>query len=182
MYLVNSLAILVIVTVHGALSLPLELNQEIRKFFAEKHFKISEFNSFSFIFVWFWKAKLWKPCSRNDPNLDDCLRASVESIRPSLANGIPELLIPPLDPLEIPEINIKQNSGAIRLDSEYSNVIISGLSNFTIRDLHVDKTQHRFRIDLWFPMLQMKANYNINGKVLLLALNGTGPCTGNFSK
>lgn len=126
--------------------------------------------------------KIWKPCRRSDPKLNECLRESIELMRTKLANGIPELIIPPCDPLLIPEVNIKQNAGAIWVDSEYTDVIISGLSNFTLRDLHVEPAQHAFRIDLWFPMLSMKANYHMHGKVLLMPLSGNGTCTGNFSE
>lgn len=103
-------------------------------------------------------------------------------LRPKLSDGIPELLVPPCEPLTIAKINIKQNAGAIRMESEYSNVSVYGLTNFTLRSVRVDTTNNKFRINLWFPALKMTANYHIHGKVLLMSLAGNGPCTGNFSK
>lgn len=41
-------------------------------------------------------------------------------------------MIPPCDPLVVPKISIKQNSGAINMDSEYSDIKVSGLSNFDL--------------------------------------------------
>lgn len=121
-------------------------------------------------------------CHKKDPNLDECLRKTIETIRANLTNGIPELLIPPCEPLAIPEIRIKQNSGAIRMESAYSDVIVSGLSNFTLRKVHVDQSTGAFRIDFWFPLLRMSSNYHIHGKVLLMPLSGNGTALGNFSK
>lgn len=121
-------------------------------------------------------------CRKNDPNLNGCIRESIEKLRPNLSEGIPELLVPPCEPLTIPKINIKQNAGAIRMESEYSNVSVSGLSNFTLRSVRVDTINNKFRINLWFPALKMTANYHIHGKLLLMSLAGNGPCTGNFSK
>lgn len=131
-------------------------------------------------------AHFLKKCNKNDPNLDNCLREAIELLRSNkeknLTNGIPELLIPPCEPLSIPEIRIKQHAGAIRMECIYSDVVISGLSNFTIRKVHMDKLSGSFRIDFWFPILKMSSKYLINGKVLLMPLHGHGNSSANFSK
>ncbi|XP_031635979.1 protein takeout-like [Contarinia nasturtii] len=125
--------------------------------------------------------QILKQCQKNDPKLNECLKNAIESVRPNLAKGIPELLIPKCEPLKVPEIRIIQNAGAIRVESQYNDVIIHGLSNFTLRDINVDPVSKRFRADLWFPHLQMTSNYIIQGKVLLMPLVGNGLATGNFS-
>lgn len=68
------------------------------------------------------------------------------------------------------------------MESDYTNILVSGLSNFTLRNIRIDTTTNKFRLNLWFPSLQMKANYNLHGKILLMPLAGNGSCTGNFSK
>lgn len=123
-----------------------------------------------------------KQCRKTDPNFNDCLRKTIEAVRSNLTHGIPELLIPPCEPLKIDEVRIKQNAGAIRMESEYSHIVISGLSNFTLRDIHVDPNFKHFQIDLWFPILQMTSNYMIQGKLLLMPIFGNGTASGNFSK
>lgn len=127
-------------------------------------------------------AQILKTCHRNDPNLKECLRNAIESIRANLTDGIPELLIPKCEPLKIPQIHIKQNAGAIRIESEYSDMAISGLSNFTLRDINVDVPKKRLQADLWFPELKMASNYLIHGKLLLMPITGSGRAYGNFSK
>lgn len=89
-------------------------------------------------------------------------------MRPKIADGIPELLIPPCEPLQIPEIRIKQNSGAIRMESVYSDINVTGLSNFTLRRCMVDMEKNRIVVDFWFPSLEMTAKYNLHGKVKML--------------
>lgn len=121
-------------------------------------------------------------CHRGDPNLDDCMRNAIERLRPKLASGIHEMLIPPCEPLSIPEVSIKQNAGAVHMDSEYSNIVVSGMSNFTLRDIHIDTKTYKCRIDLWFPTLSITADYSIHGKLMLIPMEGSGPCTGNFCK
>lgn len=90
--------------------------------------------------------------------------------------------MPPCEPLSIPEIRIKQNAGAIRMESVYTDVAISGLSNFTVRKVHADPSTGDLHIDFWFPLLKMASNYYLNGKVLLMPLSGNGTAIGNFSK
>lgn len=130
----------------------------------------------------FISAPILKLCQKNDPNLKECLRKVVETIRPNLTAGIPELLIPPCEPLKIPEIRIVQNAGAIRMESEYSNVVISGLSKFTLREIDVDPKLGRVRAELWFPALEMTSKYLIHGKLLLMPITGSGNAYGNFCK
>lgn len=127
-------------------------------------------------------ADILKKCNKNDPNLSNCIRNVIESVRFNLSDGIPELLIPPCEPLEIPVVRIKQNAGAIRMESEYSHINIFGLSNFTLRDIHIGSSFNHFRVELWFPNLQMTSNYMIQGKVLLMPIFGNGTASGNFSK
>lgn len=127
-------------------------------------------------------ASYLKVCHKNDPNLNDCIRDSIERLRPQLARGVPDLLIPSCDPLSIPEIVITQNSGAIRMESQYSNIIVTGLSNFTLRSVRLDPESHKFRIKLWFPTLEMTSDYHIHGKLLMMPLSGSGKSNGTFSK
>lgn len=121
-------------------------------------------------------------CRRSDPHLNDCVRKSIESMRPKLSSGIDDMLIPPCEPLSIPEISIKQNSGAVHMDSLYSNIIVYGMSNFTLRDINIDTKTYKCRINLWFPTLRITADYSITGKLMLIPMEGSGPCVGNFCK
>lgn len=45
-----------------------------------------------------------------------------------------------------------------------------------------DAKSHKFSIKIWFPELRMTANYNIDGKLLMVPLSGEGTIHGNFCK
>lgn len=145
-------------------------------------------------------------CHRSDPKLNDCMRTAILSLQPKLADGIAELLIPSCEPLQIPKVIIRQNAGAISMESEYANILVFGLSNFTLRSVRFDLTatykyivlrekriifsiygrvapsSNKFRIKLWFPDLRMTSDYSIQGKMLLMPLVGHGKARGNFSE
>lgn len=132
--------------------------------------------------TFFSTAAYLKVCHKTDPKLNECIRDSIEKLRPMLSDGIPELLIPGCEPLSIPEIVITQNSGAISMESQYSNIVITGLSNFTLRAVRLDPETNKFRIALWFPDLAMTSDYYIHGKLLLMPLSGSGQSRGKFSE
>lgn len=45
-------------------------------------------------------------CKRDQNTIDDCVLSSIQKLRPRLAQGIPELNVPGLEPFIIPEVNI----------------------------------------------------------------------------
>ncbi|KAJ6632997.1 Protein takeout [Pseudolycoriella hygida] len=121
-----------------------------------------------------------KVCHRKDPKLNECVKESIEKLRPKLVSGIKELLLPSCEPLEIPQVAIKQNAGAISMESVYSNVMVHGLTNFTLQGVRVDPETNKFRIKFWFPHLKLFGNYKMDGKLLLMPLHGNGTCNGSF--
>lgn len=143
---------------------------------------ISSCSKKSKVFSYKISASFLKVCHKKDPKLSDCVNASIELLRPKLGKGVPELMIPPCEPLLIPQISIQQNGGAIRMESEFTDIVINGMSNFTLRYIRIDPETNKFRMKLWFPTLAMTSNYHVNGKLLLLPLAGSGTCKGNFCK
>ncbi|XP_030376611.1 protein takeout [Scaptodrosophila lebanonensis] len=116
-----------------------------------------------------------KVCYRDDPELSTCARKSFESLEERLIEGIPELYIPPMEPLVVPEIKMDQDSGAIYLHSIYKNVKISGISKHTLNDLQI--VPLKFTVSLTFPQLHMESDYNIKGKIMMMPLLGDGRCS-----
>lgn len=77
-------------------------------------------------FYFEFSASYLKVCHRSDPRLNDCIKQSVNSLKPYLKNGIPALHVPPCEPFHIKEIEINQASGPISMHAKYSNVSIFG--------------------------------------------------------
>lgn len=113
----------------------------------------------------------FKVCGAKNPHLDDCVIESVASLKEQLRDGIPELDIPPADPLVIGKIVLVDmpNFHAVG-----RNVQLRGLSNFHISHLHVDLEKHQIDLEVQFPECNMDALYNITAKILV-PIVGTGP-------
>lgn len=80
-------------------------------------------------------APFLKICHRNDPNLNECVKQSVNSLRPYLKTGIPELQIPPCEPLQVPQIEISQAVGPISIRSIYTDIEVQGGTNFILKSV-----------------------------------------------
>lgn len=77
-------------------------------------------------------------CSKKDPQINQCIKNAVAQLRPYITTGAPELGLPPGEPLKIDSIGLDNNAGNVRIKGVFSNMIIGGISNFTIRDLRTD--------------------------------------------
>ncbi|XP_003699582.2 circadian clock-controlled protein daywake [Megachile rotundata] len=117
-------------------------------------------------------------CQRKDPNLGECIKNSVESFKPYLHKGLPEYNIPTLEPLFLQEV-VATSGANIKLN--LMNVRVHGASNFNVVKLKANADTLRFLIELDLPMLTIDSDYEIDGKILLLRIQGTGPLTGNFT-
>ncbi|EDV49094.1 protein takeout [Drosophila erecta] len=117
-----------------------------------------------------------KVCHRNAPDLDTCVRESYEALRPRLMEGIPELYIPAMEPLVVPQVKMDQDSGAIYLHSVYRNVKVTGISKHTVNELRLEPSKLKFIVSLTFPKLHMESDYSIKGKIMMMPLLGDGHC------
>ncbi|KAK2576594.1 hypothetical protein KPH14_005264 [Odynerus spinipes] len=118
-------------------------------------------------------------CKRSDANVEACVTESVEYLKPYLQKGVAEYNIPSLEPLLLKELVAAEGAG-IRITAK--DVQAFGASDFTISKLKVDLNQLLFNIDVSLPHLHIQGMYEIDGKVLLLPIHGSGHMTGNFTE
>ncbi|XP_049857344.1 protein takeout [Schistocerca gregaria] len=117
-------------------------------------------------------------CKRNDPNINNCVKKSVEQIRPYLVRGIPEFHVPSIEPLELKEI-IATGGPTLRITA--TNVRAYGCSDFTINRMSVDMRRDKFDFGIDLPHLYIVARYQVHGRILLIPIHGSGPMRGNFT-
>ena len=122
-----------------------------------------------------------KICRRSDPHLNDCIKQSINSLKPYLGNGIPSLRIPPCEPFHLSQIEINQASGPIYVHAKYNNVSIFGGTNIVPKSIRLDLDKNRMRLKLYIPRLEMVTNYKLDGRILLLPIIGHGLGHGNFT-
>ncbi|PSN50094.1 hypothetical protein C0J52_04719, partial [Blattella germanica] len=117
-------------------------------------------------------------CKRNDPDLDNCIINSVESLRPRLLNGMPELGVPALEPLRLPVFYVAKGAG---IEAVGKDIDVGGPGNFKIKKLKCnfddDKLEVKIGVDL--PFLTFDGQYEISGRILLLPIKGKGPVHAN---
>ncbi|XP_067614030.1 protein takeout [Eurosta solidaginis] len=122
-----------------------------------------------------------KTCLRSDPNLDMCARKSLLALKGHLKYGIPELYIPPLTPLVVPEVKMDQDSGAIYLHSIFKDITVNGLDDFKINELHIDPEKMTVKMSLSLPKVRMVAKYAMDGKIMMMPLVGEGDFKANLT-
>lgn len=68
-------------------------------------------------------APFIKACSASDPNLNQCIEKVIEIAAPKFAEGIPELGIAPLDPVQLGTVDVKSNA----LKLVFTDTVVTGL-------------------------------------------------------
>lgn len=70
----------------------------------------------------------------DDESLNKCLRQILIDLRPKFTTGVPELNIPPMDPLKITNVAFQHGSGPVKVIASFSNVDVRGLSSLNKSD------------------------------------------------
>ncbi|KOC69860.1 Circadian clock-controlled protein, partial [Habropoda laboriosa] len=123
-------------------------------------------------------ASFLQICKRNNPNLGECIMNSINNFKPYLKTGLPEYRIPSLEPLELNEL-LATSGGNIKM--KLRNVLVHGSSDFNIRRLKASLETYSFIAELDISKLSIEGEYDVDGKLILLAIRGSGPMSGNFT-
>lgn len=112
-------------------------------------------------------------CGMKNPKLDECIENSVIALREKLRQGIPELDIPPAEPLKIDQMKLmdQPNFKAIA-----SDIKLVGLLTYKINHLHFDMEKQQIDIDVNFDNIKLDALYDVNAKIIV-PIVGKGPIT-----
>lgn len=86
------------------------------------------------LFFFFYLASYIHVCKRSDPKVEQCVINSVEDIRPTLKKGIPELDVPAIEPLLIPEVGVPGRDGGSAV-AYGRNIKVHGASDFKVDSL-----------------------------------------------
>lgn len=119
-------------------------------------------------------------CKKNDPNLDKCLKTSLQEVIPDLGDGYPKLRIPAIEPFELPSLEINHGQGSsksVSIDLKLKDVKITGLTGTVIDSLKIDVDNYKLTGKISFSRpIEIIGQYTVNGKVLVLPITGNGPC------
>ncbi|XP_037036851.1 protein takeout-like [Bradysia coprophila] len=131
--------------------------------------------------VAFEKPVYVMPCSRSDPEINACIKNSFNHLKPYLRDGLPELKVPALEPLNIEQMAMENDAGAVRVKALFSNIIVKGSSNYTVKEVRSDVKKLRIDMRLTVPRVESRGKYEVFGNVLLLPVRSNGEFWAEFS-
>ncbi|XP_032681426.1 uncharacterized protein LOC116848924 [Odontomachus brunneus] len=116
---------------------------------------------------------------RGKNNLKQCIKDTLESLRPYLANGIPDLNLPGCEPYHIKryEFDLKHRFNGT---ATFKDIIIYGLTNFTINNVESTFDMRKIKFEVYFPHIQVYAFYDIIGEVYHIPIKYGNNMTEDF--
>ncbi|CAH1404993.1 unnamed protein product [Nezara viridula] len=115
-----------------------------------------------------------KGCSRNDPNINECvIRVGAPAIK-KVTQGDPKYRIPKLDPLVVDEIKVQQGTRQVGLSLSCKKCLLHGLQNTKFIRAKVDWDKRTCDWFLTLDKMRINGKYNVSGQVLLLPIVGNG--------
>ncbi|XP_032681354.1 uncharacterized protein LOC116848897 [Odontomachus brunneus] len=99
---------------------------------------------------------------RGQENLKQCIKDTIESLSPYLANGIRDLDVPRCEPYYIKNYEFifeKHCNGTVT----FKDIFIHGLTNFTINNVESTLDMRHIEFDVYFPHIQVYTWYHIVG-------------------
>ncbi|KAL0881075.1 hypothetical protein ABMA27_002203 [Loxostege sticticalis] len=122
------------------------------------------------------KPSFVKTCLKSDPEFDECSRDAVQQLFVALGPGLPEIDMPPLDPLKIPKIRILQGEGPVNVNAALDDVTVTGFGKTEVLISQVDGKTYNFYTKVRVPKIRIEGTYDLKGKILLIPLVGRGNC------
>lgn len=126
---------------------------------------------------------LLKCAQEGNVPFDICLRMIMEDLRSQMHVGFPEFGLGPTEPFNIKNIKFlskPQLSGAVRVNAEFTNVVVEGLSQFETLDVKADLVNRNLFIKIAVPDIRIRGFYQAEGKALVVTIKGDGPFTANL--
>ncbi|XP_053691063.1 uncharacterized protein LOC128739593 [Sabethes cyaneus] len=120
-------------------------------------------------------------CSRDDPELNECLRFAGNKLAQHLRKGgIPEIGITEVEPVIVDEIGIALGSGPDGYRATFRNIEAFGVSNLTVVNVRSDIDTLQFQMTFEIPKIKARAQYTSSGVLLLIQASGSGEYWGEY--
>lgn len=117
-------------------------------------------------------------CHVHEPQYETCIIKSINDLKPYLKVGVPEYNIPSLEPLLLNKLSVSPTNSLKLLGTD---IQVYGASNFEVTKVKVDIDTPLINVQVALPNIFVEGNYEIDGKILLLPIRGSGLLKGNFS-
>ncbi|XP_055384445.1 protein takeout-like [Condylostylus longicornis] len=118
-------------------------------------------------------------CHKSDPDFTKCFLEAVETLRPKIASGMPELDLPPFEPLDLGDLIIskKEETG---IDITVRHLNVYNATKFKVANFQNKNYVERLNFELTLPVFSIDGTYKLDGRILALPLQGEGHVAGDF--
>jgi len=99
-------------------------------------------------------------CLEGGQDLDSCTAQTLENFRANMETGLPELGLPPIDPMTIDEIGFK----FFEVNAAFTNTKLRGFKDFKLESSKVDKQKRTWNVGLFLPKMKASGSYQLAGK------------------
>ncbi|EAT34432.1 AAEL013327-PA [Aedes aegypti] len=113
-------------------------------------------------------------CRRSDPELNACLKGALHHLKPYLAQGIPEIKMPSVEPFVMDQLSLQLTGGPQGYRINLKNMQVFGASNFTVKTLKLSEGNEPFEARLTIPKLLIHAKYTSSGVLIIIPASGAG--------
>ncbi|XP_049942409.1 uncharacterized protein LOC126419288 isoform X2 [Schistocerca serialis cubense] len=124
-------------------------------------------------------------CKRNAANMEKCVQAALQDVTRHLSAGTQSLGVVPLDPLQVPQINIHHVVKYV-LKIRFRNVRLTGLANADVSNVTADVETDKLSLVAEAPHILFESDYDMLGKFIEVFVVGSGKCKfvfgSNFSQ
>ncbi|XP_071440006.1 protein takeout-like [Hetaerina americana] len=121
------------------------------------------------------------PCEKEDRDLNACIKNTFNHLRPYLVKGIPELEMPPIEPLKIDKMAMENGHGPVNVRAVFTNLTVHGASNYSVVAVKSDLATYRLDLGMKIPKITATGHYEVTGNVLLLPVRSRGDFLSSFS-
>ncbi|GLV31068.1 uncharacterized protein CBL_12141 [Carabus blaptoides fortunei] len=116
-------------------------------------------------------------CSLSDPNFNQCYIDHANMAIPTISKGDKKYHFPILEPFKVDKIVIDTDSN---LHVELNNIEMHGFSETKILTADNDIKNNKFTHTYFIPNVDMTADYELKGTIMVLSLEGKGTCAMTF--
>uniref|UniRef100_A0A182J094 Uncharacterized protein n=1 Tax=Anopheles atroparvus TaxID=41427 RepID=A0A182J094_ANOAO len=119
--------------------------------------------------------KLPASYTRCNPGDEPCIMQAVTNTFRNFKDGLPALGLASLDPLRIDAMDIVQGDGPVTVVLNFKNVDIYGFKDVIVKKAKgFTDAPNVMEMNLVLPVTSLVGKYKINGKVLILPIQGEG--------
>ncbi|XP_037036850.1 uncharacterized protein LOC119074672 [Bradysia coprophila] len=115
-----------------------------------------------------------KQCRQSDPRLIECLKNSLHHLKPYLAQGIPEIEMPSVEPFLMDSLSLQLTGGPQGYRVTLKNMEIFGASNYTVNSVKLSRNGAPFEASITIPRLSIRAKYTSSGVLIIIPASGQG--------